>query len=165
MNFKLNSRKFKNTKHGWYKLQHPEKFIKPIDEYMGSYEKGCIEYKSSLEFRFIKYCDYNKNISKFSLEPFSIPYTKPTDGKTHRYYIDFFIEYISGDKFLVEIKPLSQLSKPRLPHKKTYNNLLRYKEDLETYYINQAKWKAAKEFADSRGMRFVILTEKELRIN
>ena len=31
-----------------------------------------------------------------------------------------------------------------------------------TYDINQAKWKAAKQWADDHGYNFLILTEKEL---
>jgi len=30
--------------------------------------------------------------------------------------------------------------------------------------MNQAKWKAARKWAEKRGMEFVILTEKELDI-
>ena len=31
-----------------------------------------------------------------------------------------------------------------------------------TYDINQSKWKAAKQWADDHGYKFLILTEKEL---
>ena len=62
-----------NNKIGWYKLVHPEKFIKQLDEHMQSMkiqEDGIfIEYKSSLELKFIKYCEMNSNVVKFSLEP------------------------------------------------------------------------------------------------
>ena len=75
---------------GWYKLQCPEKFIKPLDEFMESYQDGYILYKSRLEQKFMVYCDINKHVTKFSLEPFAINYIKPTDGKVHRYFIDFF---------------------------------------------------------------------------
>ena len=116
-----------------------------------------IEYKSSLELKFIRYCEMNSNITKYSLEPFPIQYIKPTDGQFHRYYIDFFVEFKNGAKFLVEIKPYSQTKKPILR-----KNLTKYKDELITYYINQAKWKAATDFAEKRNMKFIVLTEREL---
>jgi hypothetical protein len=30
------------------------------------------------------------------------------------------------------------------------------------YAVNQAKWKAAREFAQANGMKFIVITEKEL---
>ena len=39
---------------------------------------------------------------------------------------------------------------------------MRYQNELITYYINQSKWKAAKEFASKRNLQFIVLTEKEL---
>ena len=71
--------------------------------------------------------------------------------------IDFFVEFKNGAKFLVEIKPYSQTKKPILR-----KNPTRYKDELITYYINQAKWKAAKDFAEKRNMKFIVLTEREL---
>ena len=146
---------------GWYRLLYPEKFIRQLDETMNSMKitkDGIfIEYKSSLELKFIKYCEMNSNITKYSLEPFPIQYIKPTDGQFHRYYIDFFVEFKNGAKFLVEIKPYSQTKKPILR-----KNPTRYKDELITYYINQAKWTAAKDFAEKRNMKFIVLTEREL---
>ena len=154
---------FKNVKQGWYKLLNPEKFIEPIDEHMQSFKDGHVNYKSSLEFKAIKYADYNKHITKWSLEPFNIKYIKPTDGKYHRYYIDLFLEFSTGDKFLVEIKPKSQTVQPQKPKKNTQKAQLNYQNALMTYHINQAKWKAAEEFAEYNDMRFIILTEEQLK--
>ena len=95
---------YETAKQGWYKLLNPDKFIKQLDEYMKSYKDGCVNFKSSLEYKAIRYCDFNKHITKWSLEPFAVKYLKPTDGKVHRYFIDFFIEFSSGDKFIVEVK-------------------------------------------------------------
>ena len=146
---------------GWYRLLYPEKFIRQLDETMNSMKitnDGIfIEYKSSLELKFIRYCEMNSNITKYSLEPFPIQYIKPTDGQFHRYYIDFFVEFKNGAKFLVEIKPYSQTKKPILR-----KNPTKYKDELIIYYINQAKWKAAKDFAEKRNMKFIVLTEREL---
>ena len=79
----------------------------------------------------------------------------------HRYYIDFYVEFKNGCKFLVEIKPYSQTKKPVL-RKSNCKAAMRYQNELITYYINQSKWKAAKEFADKRNLQFIVITEKEL---
>ena len=153
---------YKNVKQGWYRLLNPEKFIKPIDELMKSYKDGHVNYKSSLELKAVRYADWNKDVVKWSLEPFPIQYLKPTTGKFHRYYIDLVLEFRNSEKFLVEIKPLSQTKPPTKPRKNTSKAQLNYARALETYLVNQAKWAAAKSFGETNGFKFIILTEKEL---
>lgn len=147
---------------GWYKILNPEKFVLPIDEYMKSYKDQHVNFKSKLELKAIKYCDFNKHIIKWSIEPWAIKYIKPTDGNWHRYYIDLFIEFSNNKKFLVEIKPFSETKQPKQPTKQTQKSILNYQNALITYSINQAKWEAAEQFANSHNMKFIILTEKEL---
>jgi len=154
---------FKNVKSGWYRLVNPSKFIKPIDEHMKSYKEGHVNYKSSLELSAIRYADFNKHITRWSLEPFAIKYLKPIDGKYHRYYIDLVLEFVSGDKFLVEVKSSGETKPPRKPKKKTEKALINYQKALQTYYVNKAKWEAAEEFAKNNGFRFIILTEEQLK--
>lgn len=154
---------YKSAKQGWYRLLHLEKFVMPIDEHMNSYKDGHVNYKSSLERSAIKYCDFNPHVSKWSLEPFAIKYFKPSSGKVHRYYIDIFIEFSSGDKFLVEVKSSTEVKEPKPPKKKTQKAIMNYQKALITYSTNQAKWKAATEFAKNNGFKFIILTEKELK--
>ena len=158
--------KYKSYK-GWYKIQNPEKFVKPLDEYMEStvFKDGFlyIQYKSSLEYIAFRYADLNPKISKFSIEPFNIKYIKPLDNKEHRYYIDLFLEFSTGEKFLVEVKSKAETQihkKTKNLNPKTVNN---YKRALETFIVNSAKWKAAKEFALKNNMNFLILTENELK--
>jgi len=155
---------YKNVKRGWYKLINLDKYLRPLDNYMKSFNEsaGAIEYKSSLELRAFRYCDANKHIARWGSESFHVKYLKPTDGKIHRYFIDLFIEFSTGDKFIVEIKPKSETKPPRKPNKKTEKALRNYQNKLMTYYINQAKWNAAKEFANQKDMKFIILTEEEL---
>lgn len=147
---------------GWYQLLNPTKFIRPIDEHMGSYKNGSINYKSRLELHAFKYADFNKHVKNWSIEPFAIQYIKPTDGKPHRYYVDMFLEFTSGDKFIVEIKSKGETQLPKPPIKPNEKSIRRYQEALTTYTINQAKWAAATEFAKSNKIRFIILTEDEL---
>ena len=40
----------------------------------------------------------------------------------------------------------------------------RYITEVSTWAVNQAKWKAAKEYCDDRQWKFMIMTEKELGI-
>lgn len=161
---------YSSAKQGWYKPVYPEKFIQQVKEsktVMNStrFVDGNLEiqYKSSLEYKAIKYADFNKFIIKYSLEPFPVKYLKPTDGKFHRYFVDLYIEFSSGDKFLVEIKSSSETKEPRKPSKKTQKALMNYQKALETWYINCAKWEAAKKFATLNNMKFIILTELELK--
>lgn len=151
-----------NSYKGWYQLLNPNKFIKPLDEYMQSYKDGHVNFKSRLELKAIKYADFNKHIISWSIEPFNIKYVKPTDGKIHRYFIDLFLEFSSGDKFIVEIKPKSETLPPKKPTKNTQKASMNYQLALQTYAINQAKWKAAEEFAALNKMKFIILTDEEL---
>lgn len=151
------TKRFYKTHRGFYKLKTPEKFIMPLDETMQSTKltkSGLfIEYKSSLEYKFIKYCEVNPHILKFGLESFPIWYVSPKDGKNHRYFVDFMVVFDTGNTILVEIKPYSQTIAPK------GNNA----DAWLTYAINQAKWKAANTFAAKRGMKFIICTEKELK--
>lgn len=166
-----NKGKYQSAHQGWIKLIYPEKFVRPLDEYMNSSTDikdkdgkiiSAVQYKSRLERRMIEYCDGNKFITRWSEEPFAIQYIKPTDGKYHRYYIDFMIEFQNKNKFLVEIKSYGETQKPQIPKYKTTKAMFNYQEEIQTYIINQAKWKAAKIFAEQRGLQFIILTEKEL---
>ena len=146
---------------GWYKLKNLEKFLKPMDEHMGSFKDGHVQYKSSLEYKAFKYADNSKDIKQWSVEPFAIQYLKPTDGKMHRYYIDLFLVTNKGT-FLIEIKPKSQTVKPKPPKIKNKRSVTRFYKELETYSINLAKWQSAKKFAESKNMQFLIFTENEL---
>lgn len=156
---------YKNAKRGFYKLLNPQKFLLPIDNHMKSFNEstGSVEFKSSLELAAIRYCDYNKHITKYSLEPFAIKYVKPTDGKPHRYYVDLFLEFSNGEKFIVEIKSKGETIPPKKPSKKTGKAIANYQRALQTYHVNQAKWSAAETWAKQNNMRFLILTEDDLK--
>lgn len=160
---------YKSAKQGWYKVLNPSKFIMQTNESKSVMKsvrmnEGCLEvnFKSSLELKCFKYCDINKYIKKWSLEPFCIPYLSPKDGKIHRYFIDFFIEFSNGQKFLVEVKSFNETREPKIPGKKTEKAILNYQKALLTYAVNKSKWSSAKSFCKEKGLTFIILTEKEL---
>jgi hypothetical protein len=121
-------------------------------------------YRSSLELRFMKFCDANENVVKWGSENVIIPYTNPLDGKMHRYFVDNFVMIKEGNeikKYLVEIKPSKQLLPPTTKYRKRSN--LIYEQTM--YITNQAKWAAARKFCDKKGYSFIILTEKHLTVN
>lgn len=157
---------------GWYALLYPDKFIKPTDSFMNSFKvidgEYYVEYKSRLEYRAFRYADCNPKIIQWSVEPFPIKYIKPTDGKSHRYYIDLVVKFSNDQVFLIEVKPHSQTKMPRKPKgldkgSANMKSINRYKNDLMTYAINEAKWKAAKQLCEKNNFKFIILTEKELK--
>ena len=117
--------------------------------------------RSNWERQFCLYCDKTPNILRWASEEFSIPYVSPTDGKVHRYYPDFLIEVNENDKvkkYVVEVKPKKQTTEPKKQKKVTKS----YLYEVATYAVNQAKWKAAREFCLDNGVEFKIITEDEL---
>lgn len=118
--------------------------------------------RSSWETRFANWCDKNPAVVQWSSEETIVPYRCPTDGKLHRYFVDFKIKVQSKDDsfktYLVEIKPAKQVSPPIYPGRRTQ----RYLVESLTFMKNQAKWEAAKNYAKDRGWDFKIITEHEL---
>ena len=117
-----------------------------------------IVFRSSWELSMTQFLDNNPNILRWSSEEFYIPYLKPTDKKVHRYFPDYWIEYKDRTGKIVqevlEVKPSTQVS-PNLKRKQTTYEQI-------TYAINIAKWQAATEFCKQRGIKFRILTEKQM---
>lgn len=138
-----------------YKPIHPEKYLgDPTNIIM----------RSSWETRFANWCDRSPSIVGWVSEEIVIPYLCPTDGKVHRYFVDFVIKV--KDKtgnvktYLVEVKPDKQTRPPEPPKRKTRQ----YINEVLTWGKNEAKWKAAREYAKDRGWEFKIITEYDLGI-
>jgi hypothetical protein len=141
---------------GKFNPSHPEK-------YMG--DPTNIIYRSSWEFRFMRWCDNSSNVIKYSSEETIVPYRCPTDGKLHRYFVDFRIQIKNRNNelktYLVEVKPSIQTMVPKYPGKKTK----RYISESLTFMKNTAKWEAARNYCNDRNWEFVIITEKELGLD
>jgi hypothetical protein len=138
---------------------HKRKFVPVFPEkYTG--DPTNIIMRSSWETMFANWCDKNPSITKWSSEETVIPYRCPTDNLIHRYFVDFKITVSTGKTYLVEVKPLNQTQPPVYPGKRTQ----RYLTESLTFMKNQAKWKAATEYAKDRGWEFKIITERELGI-
>ena len=123
-----------------------------------------IIYRSLMERRFMRYCDTHENIIQWNSEECVIPYVSPIDMRIHRYFVDFYMKVRTQEgtikEYLVEVKPKKQTKPPpRTPTKKTK----RWYGEVKTWGVNEAKWKAATEFAKDRQWNFVILTEEHLK--
>lgn len=144
----------KETLRGRYNIQNPEKYIG---------DPRNIIFRSSWELKFMKWCDQNKAVTEWGSEELVIPYRSPVDGKVHRYFVDFYIKVKTPSgvqKYLIEIKPLKFTKEPQIPQRKTKKFL----QEVMTWGVNQAKWKAANEFCLDHNWKFMILTENELGI-
>lgn len=98
-----------------------------------------------------------------------VPYMSPIDGKRHRYYPDVILNKKTPEGnaiLMIEIKPHKETRPPDRSKKNTANGRIsrRYLNEVKTYGINDAKWKAARKFCAQRGWQFQIYTEHELGI-
>ena len=123
-----------------------------------------IIYRSLWERKFMVYCDKNAKILEWGSEEIALPYISPHDSRDHRYFPDFYIKVqeITGKikRYLIEVKPLKQTTKPKKPKRQTKG----YIREAFEYARNQAKWKAAREYCADRMWEFKVITEKELDI-
>lgn len=138
-------------KSGKYRLINEHKYVGDPDK---------IFYRSSWEKNFLKFLDVNQNVKRFSSEEIVIPYISPLDGRQHRYFPDFFIEFANGRKVIIEIKPYNQAVEPAPP--KRQGQVKQYERNLAAFLVNQAKWNAAKTFCMMNGFEFEVFTEQEL---
>lgn len=142
---KPNNKKFHQ---GYYKIQNPSKYIGNVDK---------IRYMSSWELTTHQFFDTNTRVLKWSSEPIAIPYVSPIDGKVHRYFPDYYCEYVDihGEilKEIVELKPLAQVKNVR-------SNASAY--EVATSLVNRAKWEAAVAYCKQHNLRFRIITEKSV---
>tara|TARA_B100000427_G_scaffold57718_2_gene45281 strand:+ start:2864 stop:3295 length:432 start_codon:yes stop_codon:yes gene_type:complete len=135
---------------GKYRLRLPSK-------YKG--DSRNVVFRSSWEYKFMQWCDSRSVVEEWGSEEIAIPYISPVDGKRHRYYPDFYVK-VRGKKYIVEVKPFRQTKEPKTQKRMTKS----YINEVFTWGVNQAKWKAATEFCKDYGMEFMLITEKELRI-
>ncbi len=117
-----------------------------------------IRYLSSWELTFMRMCDSHPYIEQWASEPVKIPYIHPITGHKAMYVPDFLIQYRDKTgkvhKELIEIKPYNQ----------TTNERANSKLEKAHAVINQAKWKAAMEWAKKYKLYFRIITENEIFI-
>jgi len=148
----MRKRKYKKYNQGIFTPKNKDKFIGTK-----------AFYRSGLELKFMCFCDNNPNVLKWGSENVIIPYFLPTDKKMHRYYVDNFVIIKEGSqisKYLIEIKPLKQTRPPKESKRRNPQHLL-YEKAM--YAKNQAKWAAARSFCKKHKLKFLILTENDLK--
>jgi len=143
-------------------MAYKGKYI-PINrkKYVGNSSQ--VIYRSLWERKLMVYCDRNEKVIEWGSEEVIVPYRSPWDGKMHRYFPDFYmkVKQTNGTykKFIIEVKPKAQCKEPiKSPKRKTK----RWYKEVQTWGINQAKWKSAIDYCENRGMEFKILTEDHL---
>jgi restriction endonuclease len=140
-------------------MPYKTKFIpQNTTKYVGNVDK--ILCKSLWERKLCKYFDSQDNVIKWCYECIKIPYISPVDNKKHNYYPDFLvlIKEKNGEQttLVVEVKPQKQTEAPKNSKTKSYKN------EMKTFSVNDAKWKAAKNICENNRWNFKILTEKNL---
>lgn len=137
---------------GYYSCKNPDKYVGDISK---------IVFRSSWEFKFLRWCDNTPSVIKFSSEPMSIPYMDPIDKRVHQYYIDFWVEMKEKDghvgRWLIEIKPERNIIIPPEPKNQTASALSNHISQVKRVMKNIAKFQAARNFAKIQNMKFAVL--------
>ena len=114
-------------------------------------------YRSSWEFAFMRFCDEHPGVTQWASEAIKIPYRNPLTGKNTIYVPDFFVSYSdkngSTHAELIEVKPQNQSLREKVG-KSRHNHA--------SYVLNQAKWGAANHWCKQQGLRFRVITEKDI---
>jgi hypothetical protein len=138
---------------GTFKPRNPQKYI-------GDHTK--IIYRSTWEARVMNWLDKNPSILSWASEEVIIPYRSPVDGRVHRYFPDFVVKSQGRDgstkTMMIEVKPKKQTMEPEKKKRVTKQ----YINEVVTWGVNQAKWKAATEYCLDRGWQFMLMTEDHL---
>jgi hypothetical protein len=137
----------RNTARGKFVPKHPEK-------YQGL---GDPTYRSSWELTFMMFCDNNPAIEHWASESVKIPYRDPLTGKNTIYVPDFLIVYLDRNQKkhaeLIEIKPNNQA---------TLEAVGKNKLNQAQYIRNLAKWEAAQAWCKKYGIKFRVISERDI---
>jgi len=140
-----------------YKGQFIPKYPK---KYIG--DPNNIIYRSSWECKLMSWLDQNPSIISWASEELTIPYISPIDNRRHRYFPDFIVKMRTKDgtlkTMMLEVKPKKQTIQPEVRKRITKQ----YLTEVQTWGVNQAKWKAATEYCLDRGWEFKLITEDHL---
>lgn len=125
-----------------------------------------IIYRSLWEFKVFRQMDTHPDVIWWQSEEVIVPYVSPIDGRRHRYFPDV-IAHVKNVKtkktntIMIEIKPKAQTRPPDIRNKKTDKGRIsrRYLNEVRTWGVNDAKWKAARNYCADRGWEFQIWTE------
>ena len=142
---------------GYFKPKNPQK-------YKG--DPNNVIYRSRWESLVMSKLDQHPDVIWWQSEETVIPYRSPIDGRFHRYFVDFTVKMKDANgklkTVLIEVKPFAQTRPPVIVEGKKSK---RYIQEVMTWGVNEAKWKAAKDYCEDRKFEFMILTEKELGLS
>ena len=139
----------KKSYKGPFSPTHPEKYKGNVDN---------IVYRSSWERDVMVYLDNSSTVEKWNSEECFRKYFYDVDKKWHRYYIDFWVKWSSGQVTLIEVKPKKQVLPPKSKNPRSKQGL----NEAFTYIKNRNKWEAAQKIAADNNYKFSIWTEEEL---
>ncbi len=149
--------RYGRIRQGYFIPKNPHKYGGDLDK---------IIYRSGWEYKFLRYCDENDKIIKYVSEPVGIPYYNPLSKKVCKYWVDMFItiEDSNGvlNNWILEIKPEKFTKPPVAPERMTEKQTYKYVSHAKAYIVNKAKFEAAKDYADSKKIKFGIITENFL---
>jgi hypothetical protein len=104
---------------------------------------GECSYRSGWEFAYLKYLDENPDVVSFQYESLKLPYiSNYKTGRVKWYIPDVLVEYASGEKKLVEIKPK--------------------KKTEQAQVVKKAE--AGRLWCSEHGATYEIISEVELRL-
>ncbi len=144
---------------GFFKCRNPSKYLGDTRD---------IVYRSGLEFQYMMKLDNDPSVVIWESETFAIPYHDPISNRIRRYFPDFRVTKRNKEgikkTYVVEVKPDCQ-TKPPKRGKKGKKSDRRYLNESLIYGKNSAKWEAARQYCEINGFEFIILTEKQLKVN
>lgn len=139
-------------------------FFKPANRHKYNGDSTNIVYRSSWELKLMMHLDTDPNVISWDSEEVRIPYYSPIDGRIHTYFPDFRVVKRNPDgvieTVLIEVKPNAQTKPPKPGTSKTR----KYINEVKTWGVNSAKWKAAQSLCEARGWKFIIMDEYHLGI-
>lgn len=112
--------------------------------------------------------DNAPEVLEWASEETVIPYVSRLDGRTHRYFVDFWakIQQPNGEikKVLLEVKPKKETKPPRKPKGTSVESQGKYMAEMATFVKNTDKWTAAQEYCRKTQSAFYLITEDTLQI-
>jgi len=129
-----------------------------------------IIYRSLWEFKVFRQMDIHPDVLWWQSEEVVVPYLSPIDGRRHRYFPDVIahVKKPDGERktIMIEIKPKSQTRPPDIRNKNTAKGRLsrRYLNEVKNWGVNEAKWKAARNYCADRKWEFQIWTEDQIGV-
>lgn len=154
--------KYGNCKSGYFDVSESRKYV---------YPDGILEppaYKSSYEWSFMRFSEGSSKVVSWTCEPFSIPYFDVGTNKNRNYWIDFIIKTTNNETLWIEVKDSKELKavndfKKRYMEIKNPEIRMAFAHKNKKVAMNFAKWETARQVAKQNGVKFIVVTEIDLK--